>query len=175
MSDKAVFLDRDDTLMVNIPYLGDPKKVCLFPETQNSLKRLKEAGYQLIVISNQSGIARGLCTKEQVDAVNREMERQLTPVILDGIYISPDSPDDKKSLTRKPAPGLILRAYKEHKLNLDKCFMIGDKSIDVECGKNANCQTVHLRRDGLKDNPSCADFVAKDLMEAADWILKNNL
>lgn len=172
MGEKAIFLDRDDTLMVNVPYLNDPSGVKLFPETRNELKRLKAANYRLIIISNQSGVARGLCTLAEVQAVNQELERQLAPVILDAIYISPDGPDDKNSLTRKPAPGLIFQARDEFKLNLKDCFMIGDKALDVECGKSANCQTIHLQRSGSGDNLYHADFVAKNLTDAADWILK---
>lgn len=170
----AVFFDRDNTLIVDVPYLNDPKKVRLFPETQRELSRLQEIGYRLIVISNQSGVARGLCTLEQVEGVNQEIRRQLLPVILDAIYISPDGPDDKESLTRKPAPGLIFQARDQFQLDLKQCFMIGDKTIDVECGKNASCQTIHLRRDGLKKNVCDADFVANDLTDAVDWILQIN-
>ena len=172
MNDKAIFLDRDNTLMVDVPYLNNPSQVKLFPETQNELKRLKAADYRLIIISNQSGVARGLCTLAEVEAVNQELERQLAPVILDAIYISSDGPDDENSLTRKPAPGLIFQARDVYNLNLKKCFMIGDKVSDVECGKNAGCQTIHLQRDGLGNNLYYADFVAKDLIEAVDWILK---
>ncbi|MBX7158287.1 MAG: HAD family hydrolase [Verrucomicrobiae bacterium] len=172
MDNKAVFLDRDNTLIVDVPYLKDPTQVRLFPETQQELKRLKDNGYYLIVISNQSGVARGLCTSDQVEAVNREMERQLEPVVLDAIYISPDGPDNENSLTRKPAPGMIFQARDHFHLNLKQCFMIGDKIIDVECGKNAQCKTVHLRRDGLRENICGADFVAGDLTETINWILK---
>lgn len=172
MANRAVFFDRDNTLIVDVPYLNDPTKVRLFPETQRELTRLQETGYRLIVISNQSGVARGLCTLEQVEAVNQEMRQQLNPTILDAIYISSDGPNDKESLTRKPAPGLIFQARDQFQLDLKHCYMIGDKTIDVECGKNAHCQTIHLRRDGSKENVCEADFVANDLAEAVDWILQ---
>lgn len=175
MGDKAIFLDRDNTLMVDVPYLKDPSQVRLFTETQTELQRLKEAGYRLIIISNQSGVARGFCTMSDVEAVNRELERQLAPTVLDAIYISPDGPDDEKSLTRKPAPGLIFQARDDYDLHLEKCFMIGDKASDVECGKNAGCRTIHLQRNGVGSNLYQADFVAKNLTEAVDWILKKTL
>lgn len=165
---RAVFLDRDDTLIADIPYLGDPSKVTLLPGTRDALLRLQEADLLLIMVSNQSGVARGLISHDQVRAVNAAVASQLLPARLHAVYYSPDGPDEP-SETRKPAPGLLLRAASEHGVDLAQSFMVGDKASDVACGRNAGCRTVRIGPAQPQD-PS-ADFTARDLAEAADWIV----
>lgn len=168
---RAVFLDRDDTLIPDVPYLGDPAKVTLLPGAREALLRLKQTGFLLIMVSNQSGIARGLITHDQVRAVNAEVARRLLPSALDAIYYSPDGPDEP-SETRKPAPGLLLQAAKEHGIDLARSFMVGDKASDVACGRTAGCRTVRIAKTPppTAADPT-ADFTAPDLAAAVDWIL----
>jgi D-glycero-D-manno-heptose 1,7-bisphosphate phosphatase len=170
---RAVFLDRDDTVMVNVPYLNDPAQVRLFPDTIEALSRLQEAGWSLVLVSNQSGIARGLCTLEQVHAVNAELCRQLHPITLDGIYFSPDGPDEPSD-TRKPAPGLIFRAADELGLDVASSVMIGDKPSDIECARNAGCTAVWLDLHGAGTMTPAPDYTARTLSEAAAWILRTS-
>lgn len=175
---KAVFLDRDDTVMRNVPYLGDPRQVEVFPCAQEALDLLQEAGYLLFLVSNQSGVGRGLISKEQVAAVNAEMERQLDSVYFEGIYNCYETPEDPKSATRrKPAPGMLLDAAKQVGLDLENSFMVGDRLSDVECGRNAGCRSVLVLtgtcspEEEVEEAKKLADFVAVDLLEAARWIL----
>jgi len=174
---RAVFLDRDDTLIRNIPYLGDPARVTLLPTVPEALARLRAAGYQLIVISNQSGVGRGLITPAQVTAVNQAMER-LIGFPMDAYYLSYAAPGTPEAETeRKPSPHLLFRAREERSLDLSASCMIGDKTIDIECARNAGCRAALWVRTGTEPTESAgaqalADHSANTLLEAANWILQ---
>src|SRR5690606_15969958 len=129
---RAVFLDRDGTLMEDRGYLGDPEGVALLPGVALALKKLRAAGYLLIVVSNQSGIARGLFTHEDLTRVNRRLETLLEEqgARLDAIYYCPHGPESQ-SETRKPAPGMILLAAREHHIDLHASATIGDQPRDA--------------------------------------------
>ena len=144
MKQRAVFLDRDDTLMVNVPYLGDPTLVEIFPEAAAALYALRKADFLLFVVSNQSGVGRGLITRGQVSAVDAEMKRQLDGDYIHAFYHSFAAPDDPYATDRKPSPELLLQAAKIHDLDLAASFFIGDRLSDIECGLNAGCRTVLL-------------------------------
>jgi D-glycero-D-manno-heptose 1,7-bisphosphate phosphatase len=167
---RAVFFDRDDTLIRNIPYLNDPARVELMPGARPALLDLQQAGLLLFIVSNQSGIGRGLCTLEQVHAVNAEMCRQLAPVTFTAIYFSPHVPGEPSD-TRKPAPGLLLQAREAYGLDLARSFFVGDKELDVMCGRNAGTRTVWLAHDPDQVPRPNPDFTATSLAEAAAWIL----
>lgn len=169
-----MFLDRDDTLIHDIPYLGEPAKVSLVPGASDAVRRLGAAGFLIVMVSNQSGIARGLISHEQVRAVNAEVLRQLSPAKIDAVYYSPDGPDGP-SETRKPAPGLLLLAAREHNIDLARSYMVGDKVSDVECGHNAGCKTVRIAASAVHDaGAAAATFTASTLAEAADWIVNQS-
>src|ERR1700739_246138 len=156
----AVFVDRDGTLMEDCDYCSDPKDVKIFPGVPEALRRLKSKGFKLIVITNQSGIGRGLMTVEQSRAVDGEVLRQLEGLI-DATYFCPDVPG-QHSNCRKPAPGMILQAKREHGVDLSRSFFIGDKEIDVECGRNAGVRTIRVQTGFQQDTTaSAADWVAK--------------
>ena len=118
MKMRAVFFDRDDTLMVNVPYLGDPTKVEIFADAAEALFALRKAGFLLFVVSNQSGVGRGLITREQVHAVNAEMKRQFDGDYIHAFYHSFATPDDPYATDRKPSPELLQEAAKAHNLDL---------------------------------------------------------
>jgi D-glycero-D-manno-heptose 1,7-bisphosphate phosphatase len=166
----AVFLDRDGTIMEDCDYCSDPKDVRIFPGVREALLRLKSKGFKLIIITNQSGIGRGLMTLEQYRAVEAEVLRQLDG-LLGATYFCPDVPGQHSSC-RKPAPGMILQATREHGIDLSRSFFIGDKEIDVECGRNAGVGTIRVQT-GFQDDTagSTADWIAKDLPAAAEIIL----
>jgi D-glycero-D-manno-heptose 1,7-bisphosphate phosphatase len=169
----AIFVDRDGTIMEDADYCSDPKQVRVFPGAANALRRLKTAGYKIIVITNQSGIGRGFFTVEQYRAVEAEMLRQLGEGLIDATYFCPDVPD-KPSKCRKPAPGMVLQAAREHDVDLSRSVLIGDKEIDAECAHNAGIRAIRVRTgfdQATKD--SCADWVAEDLSAAAEIILKS--
>src|SRR5882724_2748205 len=100
----AVFLDRDGTLMEEVDYCRDPERVQVFPNVPSSLRRLKQAGFRLIIITNQSGIGRGILTEADFHVVQAELLRQLGPGLIDGVYFAPETPD-QPSIRRKPGPG----------------------------------------------------------------------
>lgn len=175
MSRPAVFFDRDDTLMRNVPYLGDPSKVQLFPGTADALDKLKAEGFALVIVSNQSGVGRGLITIEQVALVNEMLIRKLGKHYFDGIYNCYAAPGQPGDELRKPSPVLLQQAAAVHQLDLTKSFMVGDRLSDMLCGKNAGCKSVLVltgpsspEREVARNE---ADFVASDLIEASEWIL----
>src|SRR5215211_7974527 len=109
----AVFIDRDDTIMEDTPYCSHPKDVRIFPGAVEALQRLKSRGFKLIIITNQSGIGRGLFTLDQYRAVEAEVLRQLGDGLVDATYYCPDAPG-QYSNCRKPAPGMVVKATKDH-------------------------------------------------------------
>ncbi|MEP6955488.1 MAG: HAD family hydrolase [Chthoniobacterales bacterium] len=172
---RAVFLDRDGTIMRDVHYCGDAGQVEVFAEAASALRRLKEAGFGLFVITNQSGIGRGYFSEADYCAVESEVARQLGAGLLDGTYFCPDAPE-QSCACRKPAPGLILQAQREHGIDLGRSFMVGDKGIDAECGRAAGLRTI-LVRTGQETHTTeaAADWVARDLDEAANIILRHGV
>lgn len=168
----AVFLDRDGTIMREVNYCGDPARVEVFAGASEALRRLKRAGFKLIVITNQSGIARGYFTEADYRAVENELERQLGPDVIDATYFCADHPD-APSLRRKPNPGMIFEAEREHRLDLRHSFFLGDKRIDAECARNAGVRAILVQtgQEHHADADDAADWIAADLSAAADIIL----
>jgi D-glycero-D-manno-heptose 1,7-bisphosphate phosphatase len=167
----AVFLDRDGTFIHDADYCSDPKQVKIFDGVSDALRRLKQRGYKIIVITNQSGIGRGFFTEQQYRAVEAEVSRQIGPDLIDATYFCPDVPG-QPSQFRKPAPGMVLQAAREHNVDLARSFFVGDKEIDAECAHNAGARAIRVRTgfDKMTDG-SCADWVAEDLPAAADIIV----
>ena len=186
MTNRAIFLDRDGTLNEDPGYLGDPDKVKLFPDVGKSLYRLKsEFDFFLIVISNQSGIARGLITKEQVDLVNKQINSLLMndSVSIDAFYYCPYHPDinpPEKLNCRKPSTSMVLNAVNDYQIVLSESYFIGDSVVDVECGFNAGVKTILvLTGNGreslsiLKKENNIPSFVANTFSNACNFIIKD--
>ncbi|QEK12885.1 D-glycero-beta-D-manno-heptose 1,7-bisphosphate 7-phosphatase [Crassaminicella thermophila] len=150
MTKRAVFLDRDGTLIVDHGYIHKPSQVELLPGVIEALIKLKTFGFELIIISNQSGIGRGFFTKKEVDHVNQHLYNLLIShkIKLTGIYYCPHHPDDKCTC-RKPEPGLLLQALSEHKIDAKKSYFVGDKLTDVQAAIAAGVQPVLLSRDNV--------------------------
>lgn len=175
----AVFLDRDGTLNVERNYLGDPALLEVFGGAGAALRRLQDAGYALIVVTNQSGIGRGYYTEDAMHAVNRRLAEVLAPdgVRFDAIYYAPEAPE-QPSRGRKPSPQFLFDARDTLGLDLARSFMIGDKLADLECGWNAGVRASILVRTGYgaeleRRQPSLATRarVVDDLAGAVDFIL----
>lgn len=176
---RAVFLDRDGTLIEEKHYLHKPEDVELFPEAARALKRLQDAGFKLFVISNQSGVGRGYFTLADVDRVNQHISAALArdAVRFEKIYIAPETPE-APNRGRKPSPRFLFQARDQFGLDLGESYMIGDKLVDLECGWNAGVKACLLVRTGygkemereLGDRPGSATVV-DNLAAAADWIL----
>lgn len=171
----AVFLDRDGTLMRDVGYCGRAEQVEVFAEAADALLRLKRAGFKLIVITNQSGIGRGYFTETDYRSVERELARQIGADLITATYFCPAAPGTG-STRRKPEPGMVLEAARDHDLDLSRSFLIGDKQIDAECGRGAGVRTI-LVQTGCEAHMAggAADWVVQDLAEAADIILTHAL
>ena len=168
----AVFLDRDGTLMRDVDYCGDPGKVDVYPEAAEALRRLKEKGYKLVIITNQSGIGRGLFSEDDYRAVETEFRRQLGGGLIDASYHCPDLPTST-SIRRKPGPGMVFEAQRDHRLDLKRSFFVGDKASDIGCGQNAGVRTILVQTGwGAGENDCRPDWVARDIAHAAEIILK---
>ncbi len=188
MADKAVFLDRDNTLIEDPGYISDPKVVTLLPGVELALKSLRQCGYKLVVVTNQSGIARGLLTEQTLDKIHAELRRQLSDrgAHLDAIYYCPFHPEGtieeyaKDSDLRKPQPGMLQLAAKELDLDLSQSWMIGDSARDIEAGQRAGCKTIRVRSraehhatPGLANDEGVqADHTVRNLVDAARVILR---
>ena len=174
---RAVFLDRDGTIMEDSNYVGDVKRVVLIPGTVAALKRLRDAGYKLFIITNQSGVGRGYFTREAVEQIHAHLDEQFgkSGVQFDGYYVCPHHPEDNCDC-RKPKPKFLLEAARTHGLDLARCFMIGDRASDIGAGLNAGTRTIlvltGVGRETLAKNETKPDHVAGDIAGAADWILK---
>jgi histidinol-phosphate phosphatase family protein len=142
---EGVFIDKDGTLIRDVPYNVDPRYIELMPGAGAALRRLQNEGYKLIVISNQSGIARNLFQETDLLPVNRQIQSLLAPhgVKLDAFCYCPHEPDDGCEC-RKPMPGMILRAAKDHLIVPQISWMIGDILHDIEAGNRAGCRTIHF-------------------------------
>jgi D-glycero-D-manno-heptose 1,7-bisphosphate phosphatase len=177
-TNRAVFLDRDGTIIEEKHYLHRPEQVVLFPGAAAALKRLQDAGFKLIIISNQAGVGRGYFTLADVERVHRHLRAELGRhgVRLDKIYLAPEAPD-QPSHGRKPSPQFLFDARDEFALDLAESYLIGDKLIDLECGWNAGLKKCLLVRTGYgaELERTASDrlppaVVVDDLPAAADWI-----
>ena len=170
MSAPAVFFDRDGTLMEEVYYCGDPAQVRVYAGVSDGIRRLREAGFRIFVVSNQSGIGRGLITEEQYRAVQAELLAQIGEGLVDASYFCPDAPGTP-SKRRKPEPGMVFEAAAEFDVDLGRSWMIGDKSADVECGKRARVRTI-LVMTGYGSEQDCTpDYRARDVVEAMEMVL----
>lgn len=156
--------------MRDVDYCADPDAIEVFDGVCDALRKLKRVGFKLFVITNQSGIGRGYFTEEQYRRVEAELNRRLGSDIIDATYFCSDRPGGD-SIRRKPAPEMVLEAARDHNLDLKRSFFVGDKAIDVECGKNAGVRTV-LVRTGYGNLQECApDWIAENLSAAVEIIL----
>jgi D-glycero-D-manno-heptose 1,7-bisphosphate phosphatase len=170
----AIFLDRDGTLMRDVDYCGEPAQVEVFPEAAGALRQMKGRGYKLIIITNQSGIGRGYFSEDEYCLVEQEFLRQLGVGLIDASYYCPDVPG-KNSARRKPAPGMVLEAERDHRLDLARSWFLGDKASDIECGRNAGVRTILVQTGYGAEETNCgADWIARDLAHAAEIILKEH-
>jgi len=176
---RAVFLDRDGTMIAERNYLRNVEDVEIFPGAAAALKRLLDSGFKLFIISNQSGVGRGFFTLADVETVNRHLLSELARegVRFEKIYIAPEAPDTP-SRGRKPSPQFLFDARDEFGLDLAQSFVIGDKLIDLECGWNAGVKKCLLVRTGYGaelERESAGKLgsavVVDDLPAAASWIL----
>jgi histidinol-phosphate phosphatase family protein len=176
----VVYLDRDGTLNFDPGYLNQPEQLRLLPGVGPAVARLNRAGFKTVVLSNQSGVARGLITQDQLEAIHQRLRELLAEdgAWLDGIFICPHHPDER-CICRKPAPGLVHRALQELGVFPGNAIVIGDKATDVELARNVGALAVFVRSGSapgeeqarMAERGLAPDYVARDLTEAVRWIL----
>ena len=182
LSGYTIFLDRDGTLNLDPGYINSSDQFELFPGVPEALARLKRAGARLIVVTNQSGVARGFVTRDDLDAVHMKLKHLLDPAgaSLDAIYFCPHHPDDGCGC-RKPNRGMIDQAVREWGVNLERSYLIGDHFRDIELAKRIGARSVLVttgvvppqEAEGLKASGPTPDWIASSLAEAADWVLSD--
>ena len=175
-----MFLDRDGTLNEEVGYLNHIDRFRMFPFVGTAIRRLNQAGLAVIVVSNQSGVARGYFPESFVQQVNQRMLRELDSAgaRIDGIYYCPHGSSDACEC-RKPKTGMIEQAAKEHNLDVARSYVVGDRYGDVELAHRAGCKSIFVRTGyGLgeetwhvKEWPHQPDVIVDDLQQAVDWIL----
>jgi D-glycero-D-manno-heptose 1,7-bisphosphate phosphatase len=195
MSRPAVFLDRDGTIIEDAGYLSDPAAMVLLPRSAAAIRRLKAAGFLVMVVTNQAGVARGLFAEGAVQEVHAALQAALAPegAAIDAFYYCPHHPEGsvdayrRRCECRKPAAGMLHAAAREHDVDLQRSWMVGDKPLDVEAGLAAGCRSIQVRTGaGARHDTATlgsvsvsvtagaavgADAILNNLMEAAEWIL----
>lgn len=187
MANKAVFIDKDGTLIPDIPFNADPLLVTLNAHAGPLLRSLKDAGYLLLVISNQSGVAKGNFELSDLDAVNSKINLLLEAFAtgIDAFYYCPHLPDAKlpqfsvECNCRKPKPGLLLQAASDYQVDLRQSWMIGDILNDCEAGNRAGCTTILLdngnETEWILTDERQPDYKVSDLSEIESIILPNSV
>ncbi len=184
---KAIFLDRDGTINIDTGYIGDVNLVSLYPGVAEGIKKLKDQlGFIIIVISNQSGITRGLITSKDVDKVNNRINKllQLSKTNIDDFYYCPYHPDydsQEKCKCRKPSPQLVFESAMKFNIELTQSYFAGDKISDIECGINAGLKTILITNslneaeiNQLQNSQNSPNFVADNFLAFVDFIEKDS-
>ena len=179
---RAVFLDRDGTIIELVHHLTDPADVRLIDGAGEAIAALREASYKVVVVTNQSVIGRGKLTEAGLGRVNAAMDDQLAEhgAGTDGLYFCPLKPTQKDPTViedpmRKPGPGMLLQAASDMKIDLSHSWMVGDTVSDILAGRNAGCRTALVETgygSSYAHDPSLADVQASDLAAAASEILR---
>lgn len=186
---KAVFLDRDGTINEEVGYLDSLEKLSLLPGAADAIRKLNEEKFKVIVVTNQSGVARGYFDEDFVRETHEAIQEKLRHggASIDAFYYCPHHATEgrgeylKACGCRKPEIGLLLQAAAEMNVDLARSYMVGDTLKDIRTGKNVPMKTVlvqtghyQARRDGAPESlPVMPDRVALDLLDAVDWILKD--
>jgi D-glycero-D-manno-heptose 1,7-bisphosphate phosphatase len=185
MANKAIFFDRDNTLIEDPGYINHPDQVKLISGVAESLVELKAMGYKLVVVSNQSGVARGIVTEKTLGEIHKRLKQLLAEngAQLDGIYYCPYHPDGvipkyrKESEWRKPNPGMLLAAADKMDIELSQSWMIGNSSRDIEAGSRAGCKTILINHSSHYERPKpdqpSPDYKAVNIKEAVNIIKKH--
>ncbi len=185
--EKAVFLDRDGTIIEDAGYIGEIERVRFLPGVGEAIRLLNESCFKVIVITNQAGVARGYFSEEAVQEVNTFIRESLAQeaALIDSFYYCPHHVEGvieeyrKECYCRKPNPGMIEKAVHDFNIDLKQSFVIGDKSSDIEAGSRAGCRTIFLSRQDFPDSEGnsavVSDFIAPGLYEAAKWLVKAGL
>ncbi len=181
MGNRAVFIDRDGTINVNVEYLDDPDNLMMHPTVAEGIKRLKDEGFNVIVITNQSGIARGYFSVETLAKIHQKMKNDLLKkgADVDAIYYCPHHPDENCDC-RKPKTGLLKKAIKDFNIDVEESYFIGDRMLDIEAGHTIGCKTVLVPENKekvekeRKESNVEPDYSCDDFYSGVIWISKNS-
>lgn len=181
-ADLAVFIDRDGTLVFDKHYLANPNGLEIIPTVPEGIKKLNEAGIPVIVVTNQSGVARGRFDEAALDRIHQRLNEMLEKqgAKIDDLYYCPHMPDAGCDC-RKPEPGMLLKARKEHGFNLKKSYVVGDRMLDVEMAHRVGAMAVLVPEPGdqyrvddeIKASKEIPDMRKATFVEAIDWILRD--
>jgi D-glycero-D-manno-heptose 1,7-bisphosphate phosphatase len=187
--ERAVFLDRDGVLIADVDHLTSAAQTHILPGVPDALARLRVAGWRLIIATNQSVVARGQITEAQLKDIHRDLLDRLRAegAEIDDVYYCPHHPEGDVAEyrwacdCRKPNPGMLLRAAAQWHLDLAASVIVGDAESDIEAGRRAGCKTVMITEvtprpagSDQADSACRADYVARNLSEAAEWILNRS-
>ncbi len=174
----AVFLDRDGTINEDTGYIDSPERLSIIAGVSPAIKRLNSKGFKVIIITNQSGIARGYFSKDALDAINKRLLEVLKKqgAHLDGIYYCPHHPDDNCEC-RKPKTGMLEKAKEDLHIDFNQSYVVGDKVSDVEIARNIGGKGILVLTGSGKDEKEKLihqpAYIADDLKDAVEWIIKD--
>jgi D-glycero-D-manno-heptose 1,7-bisphosphate phosphatase len=179
MSNRAVFLDRDGVLMHDANYVGHVDQVVILDRAPEAVARLQAAGFHVFVVTNQSGVGRGYFTRQAVDEIHALLDAEFAKVgaRIERYFVCPHHPEDNCDC-RKPSPKFLRQAAAEFQLDLTRCFMVGDRLTDLQCGENAGARSVLVLTgagEETRAHPAARPaHIAANLGAAVDWILTQN-
>ncbi|HMG33705.1 MAG TPA: HAD family hydrolase [Blastocatellia bacterium] len=185
---RAVFIDRDGTMNVDVGYVSSPDQLEVYPWTGQAVRLINESGLLAIVVSNQSGVARGFCSEQTLELIHERLMLHLEQdgARLDALYYCPhhpeigDAPYRRRCDCRKPQPGMLHRAATLHDIDLARSFVIGDKASDIALAKNARARSVLVLTGYGQETlanpdvwPCEPDAVCDNLLEAVNYIVSS--
>ncbi|MCG3120191.1 MAG: D-glycero-beta-D-manno-heptose-1,7-bisphosphate 7-phosphatase [bacterium] len=184
MLNRGVFLDRDGTINEEVNYLSRPEQLRLLDGVVEAITSLNRAGFKVVVVTNQAGVARGFFSEAMVPAIHDALRKMLEPAQIDAFYYCPHHPTAGVGIyktdchCRKPKPGMLEQAAREWNIDLRRSFVVGDKISDLAAGRAVDCRNILVRtgyggeeEKVFADYPWQPDFVADNLQKAARWIL----
>ena len=180
----AVFLDRDETINEEVGYMDSLEKLKIIPEAFEAIRLINQNGMKAVVITNQSGVARGFFSEEFVQTVHARIQEQLKArkAFIDAFYHCPHHPTEGQGVylqtcnCRKPAPGLLFKAADEMEIDLGRSYMIGDMPKDIEAAKRAGVKGIIVRTGYGQEHRAFdvePDYIAGNILDAVRWILKD--
>jgi D-glycero-D-manno-heptose 1,7-bisphosphate phosphatase len=174
---KAIFLDRDGTIIVDKNYLNDPNQIEYLPNVFEAFKLWNENGFVFVIVTNQSGIHKGIIKEENVVKIHQKIAQRMldnkTPIL--EFYYAPHAAESDHPM-RKPNPGMLIEAAKKHKIDLTQSWMVGDKMSDVEAGHRAGCRSILYTYQSKEDDSTSsylpAEIIGDDLLNLAQRSLR---